>query len=91
MARPRAQDYDARRMAIREAAAALFAEHGFDGCSMSDLAQRCATTKSGLYHYYRSKEEVLHDILAEHIGKVLAIVRAAAAEAAGQDPRQRLS
>jgi TetR/AcrR family transcriptional regulator len=90
MARPRAVDYDAKRNAIREAAAALFAEHGFDGCSMSDLAQRCVTTKSGLYHYYRSKEEVLHDILDEHIGKVLAIVRAAVAEAAGQDPRQRL-
>lgn len=90
MARPRAQDYDARRMAIREAAAALFAEHGFDGCSMSDLAQRCVTTKSGLYHYYVSKEEVLRDILAEHIGKVLAIVRAAVAEAAGLDARQRL-
>ncbi len=47
MARPRAQDYDAKRGAIREAAAALFAEHGFDGSSMSDLAERCATTKSG--------------------------------------------
>jgi TetR/AcrR family transcriptional regulator len=90
MARPRAVDYNAKRNAIREAAAALFAEHGFDGCSMSDLAQRCVTTKSSLYHYYGSKEEVLHDILALHIGNVLAIVRAAVAEAAGQGPAQRL-
>jgi TetR/AcrR family transcriptional regulator len=57
---------------------------------MSDLALRCATTKSGLYHYYESKEEVLHDILAVHIGKVLGIVRAAVAEAAGSAPDQRL-
>ena len=90
MARQRAVDYDAKRAAIRDAAAALFAEHGFDGSSMSDLAERCVTTKSSLYHYYDSKEEVLHDILAEHIGKVLAIVRAAVAEGAGGDPARRL-
>ena len=29
MARPRAQDYETKRRAIREAAAALFAAHGF--------------------------------------------------------------
>ena len=90
MARPRAPDYDAKRAAIREAAAALFAEHGFDRSSMSDLAERCGTTKSGLYHYYESKEAVLHDILAVHIGKVLGVVRAAAQEAADGDPVHRL-
>ena len=57
---------------------------------MSDLAARCATTKSALYHYYQSKDEVLHDILAEHIGKVLGVVRAAVAEAAVGDPAGRL-
>jgi TetR/AcrR family transcriptional regulator len=88
MARPRAADHDAKRAAIRDAAAALFAEHGFDGSSMSDLAQRCGTTKAGLYHYYASKEEVLHDILAVHIGKVLGVVRGAAAEPGS--PRERL-
>jgi TetR/AcrR family transcriptional regulator len=80
MARPRAADYEAKRAAIREAAAALFAEHGFDGASMSDLALRCRTTKSGLYHYYASKEEVLYDILAVHLGELLGVVREAAAE-----------
>lgn len=90
MARPRAQDYEAKRAAIRDAAAALFAEHGFDGSSMSDLAERCATTKSGLYHYYASKEEVLFDILSEHIGKVRRIVREAAAEGRGLPPAERL-
>jgi TetR/AcrR family transcriptional regulator len=90
MARPRAADYDAKRTAIRQTAAALFAERGFDGSSMSDLAERCGTTKSGLYHYYASKEEVLFDILSEHIGKVLHIVQEAAAEGAGRPPAERL-
>jgi TetR/AcrR family transcriptional regulator len=90
MARPRAQDYEAKRAAIRAAAAALFAEHGFDGSSMSDLALRCATTKSGLYHYYASKEEVLFDILLEHIGTVFQIVREAAARGSTAPPAERL-
>jgi TetR/AcrR family transcriptional regulator len=90
MARPRAADYDAKRAAIREAAAALFAEHGFDGSSMSDLAARCGTTKSGLYHYYEGKEDVLYDVLAVHIGKVLEVVRAAASEPGGARERLEL-
>ena len=90
MARPRAQDYDTKRSAIRDAAAALFAERGFDGSSMSDLAERCATTKSGLYHYYASKEEVLYDILTEHLGGLVRIVRDAAAEGAALPAPERL-
>ena len=90
MARPRAQDYESKRTAIREAAAELFAAHGFDGASMADLAERCATTKSGLYHYYASKEEVLHDILGQHLGKVLRIVREAAEEGRSLPPVERL-
>ena len=90
MARPRAQDYDAKRGAIRAAAAALFAERGFDGSSMSDLAERCATTKSALYHYYAGKEDVLDDILSGHIGELLEIVRGAATEAQDRPPIERL-
>jgi TetR/AcrR family transcriptional regulator len=90
MARPRAQDYEAKRTAIREAAAALFAEHGFDGASMSDLAERCATTKSGLYHYYASKEEVLNDILTEHLGKVVRVLREAVTTGSALTAAQRL-
>ena len=90
MARPRARDYETKRRAIREAAAALFAAHGFDGSSMSDLALRCATTKSGLYHYYASKEEILFDILDEHLGTVRRIVLEAAAEGQGRPPAERL-
>ena len=89
MARQRAANYDAKRMAIRDAAAALFAEHGFDVSSMSDLALRCATTKSSLYHYYKSKEEI-NDILDEHIDRGLRIVREAAAEGEMADPALRL-
>ena len=39
-----------------EAASALFAERGFDGCSMDDIAQASGITKPMLYAYFDSKE-----------------------------------
>ena len=39
-----------------EAASALFAERGFDGCSMEDIAKASGITKPMLYAYFDSKE-----------------------------------
>jgi AcrR family transcriptional regulator len=67
MARTQAADYDERRLAIVETAARLFARDGFLGASMSDLAMACQLSKSALYHYYPSKEEILFDVMHSHI------------------------
>lgn len=55
------------RARLREAAFALFAEKGYDGASMSQLAERVGIAKPSLYNYYRSKEELLLDLLEEGI------------------------
>ena len=39
-----------------EAASALFAQHGFGGCSMDDIAKASGITKPMLYAYFDSKE-----------------------------------
>lgn len=67
MARTQAADYDERREAIVEAAAALYARHGFRGASVADLAQRCKVSKSLIYHYYASKEDILFDVMISHV------------------------
>jgi AcrR family transcriptional regulator len=46
MARTQAADYGQRREAIVEAAAGLYAQHGFLGASLADLAASCNTSKS---------------------------------------------
>ncbi len=48
---------------IRDAALELFGEKGYDGASMSDLAERVGIAKPSLYNYYRSKEELLLDLV----------------------------
>lgn len=48
---------------LRQAAVELFAERGYQGCSMSDLAERVGIAKASLYNYYPSKEELLLDLV----------------------------
>ncbi len=71
MARPQAPDYEQRREAIVKKAAELFAKSGFRGASVSDLATVCETSKSLIYHYYSSKEDVLYAVMASHIDQLL--------------------
>jgi len=90
MGRPRAPDYDAKRAMIRDTAAKLFAEHGFDGSSIADLALRCGMTKPALYHYFPSKEALLYEILDVHIGTLRRMVLEADLEARDWEPNRRL-
>jgi len=88
MARTQAADYDERKLAIVEAAAALFASRGFNGASVADIAERCKTSKSLIYHYYESKEDILYDVMISH---VRALEAAANDAMAGKDgPEQKL-
>ncbi|MBL4870743.1 MAG: TetR/AcrR family transcriptional regulator [Robiginitomaculum sp.] len=66
MARPQAQDYDHKRQLILNEATRLFAQNGFHATSVTDIADACATSKSRLYHYFTSKEQVLYEILRGH-------------------------
>jgi len=70
MARTQSADYDQRREAIVERAAHLFATSGFRGASVSDLAIACETSKSLLYHYFPSKEDVLYEVMSSHIDQL---------------------
>jgi AcrR family transcriptional regulator len=71
MARTQAADYEKRREKIVEKAAALYAERGFLGASISDLAKACKTSKSLVYHYYPSKEDILFDVMHTHVRALL--------------------
>lgn len=88
MARPRAADHDTKRRAILDRATALFAERGYQGTSMIDIAEACGSSKALLYHYYRNKEQLLYDILLAHFVRIEEIV--AEADVAGLAPLARL-
>jgi len=71
MARTQSADYAIRREAIVDRAAELFAERGFLGASIADLADALKTSKSLIYHYYDSKEDILFDVMHSHVKALL--------------------
>ena len=72
MARTQAADYEQRREAILDRAAELYAKKGFAGASLSDLATACNFSKSLIYHYYSSKDDILYDVMKSHVEALLA-------------------
>jgi AcrR family transcriptional regulator len=71
-------------------AAALYARHGFLGASIADLAEACGVSKSLLYHYFGSKEDILFEIMADHVEQLRLVARTVLAQAPA-DPAARLS
>lgn len=67
---------------IRAAAAALFAEKGYEGTSLQDVATAVGVTKAGLYHYFPTKQ-ALYDAI---VMGALDDLNAVAAEAIGAQP-----
>lgn len=74
MPRVRSDDYDAKSQSIMDSAAALFAKVGYPNAKMQDIAQACGATKSMLYHYFPTKDDLLSAMLTEHLEKVIASV-----------------
>jgi AcrR family transcriptional regulator len=81
MARTRANDYDRKRQGILSRSAALFAEHGYTGTSITMIAEACGVSKALMYHYYSSKDAVLFDLLQDHLQNLVAVVESAARSA----------
>lgn len=48
-----------RKVEILDAALKLFVKKGFNRTSIQDIADAAGITKGGLYHYLKSKEEIL--------------------------------
>ena len=47
------------RQRILDSALALFSEHGYDGTTLQQIADRLGVTKAALYYYFRSKDDLL--------------------------------
>ena len=65
---------DERAPEILEAALACFAEKGFAGTRMDDIAARAGITKGTIYLYFESKEAVFKALSRQSIGERIAAV-----------------
>lgn len=70
-----------RKEEIVVEATRLFAERGYEGASMGDLADRVGLRKASLFHHFASKDALYQAVLGELLENVrAAIMKAAMAE-----------
>jgi TetR/AcrR family fatty acid metabolism transcriptional regulator len=79
---------DKRRL-ILNAAVRVFARKGYHTCRVGDIAEEAGVAHGLLYHYFRSKEEVLETIFRETWRDVLDAVRSV--EETDESARERLA
>src|SRR5579862_4377607 len=59
------------RQRIVAAAAPLFNQHGFAGCSMQDVMEATGLEKGGLYRHFGSKEELAAEAFAYALSRAM--------------------
>ena len=61
-----------KRTFILDSARDAFAEHGYEGASMSAITQAAGVSKSTVYHHYRSKAELFGAFVERECARMLA-------------------
>jgi len=56
---------EALRRTVLEAAAKLFAQRGFGGTNLQDIADSLGISRPALYYYFKSKEDILASLVEE--------------------------
>ncbi|MEU7811776.1 TetR/AcrR family transcriptional regulator [Pseudonocardia sp. NPDC049154] len=75
---------------VLDAALDVFVRYGYHGTTVRAIATKAGLSVPGLYHHYRSKQEILATLLRTSNEDVMARSRAALADA-GDDPRERFT
>jgi AcrR family transcriptional regulator len=71
---------------ILDAAEAVFAERGFAGTALRDVAERVGVRAPSLYNHFASKESLYAAVLERALGPLLELLRDAAAGRGAGDP-----
>lgn len=59
-----------RRTEIREVACDLFAERGVDATTVREIGERAGVLSGSLYHYFRSKDAIVTEILDSYMSDI---------------------
>jgi TetR/AcrR family fatty acid metabolism transcriptional regulator len=77
-----------KRRQILDAAVRVFARQGFHSTRVSDIADEAGVAYGLVYHYFKSKDEVLNELFSERWSLLLAAIEET--EGNGASPRERL-
>ena len=77
-----------KRRQILDAAIRVFARQGFHSTRVSDIADEAGVAYGLVYHYFRSKDEVLNELFSERWSLLLAAIEET--DRSGDTPRAKL-
>src|SRR3954463_5676509 len=63
-----------KRRQILDAAIKVFARQGFNACRVSDIADEAGVAYGLVYHYFKSKDQVLNELFAERWSLLLTAI-----------------
>lgn len=62
------------RARIQQVALELFAEQGYEGTSLREIAERLDVTKAALYYHFKSKEDIVHSFTEDYFGQLDTVI-----------------
>jgi len=62
------------RARIQQVAVELFTEHGYEGTSLREIAERLDVTKAALYYHFRSKEDIVASLVEDYYAQIDALI-----------------
>jgi AcrR family transcriptional regulator len=62
------------RARIQQVAVELFTEHGYEGTSLREIAERLNVTKAALYYHFKSKEDIVRSLVEDYYGQMDALI-----------------
>jgi AcrR family transcriptional regulator len=75
---------------ILDAAESLFAERGFAGTAVRDIAARCGLNPASLYNHFESKQALYEAVLARGLAPLIEVLRRSAESEPGPLPADRM-
>jgi AcrR family transcriptional regulator len=78
------------REQIRTVALEMFADRGYDGTSLREIAEQLGVTKAAVYYHFKTKEDILVSLLEDFLSQVDELLDWAQEQPAGTATRRAL-
>lgn len=84
----RAEQAQRTRSAVLDTARQLFADRGFAGTSLQDIADAMDVRKANVYYYFKTKAAILEALLDERVSTLESLLESAEAETSSEVRRE---
>jgi AcrR family transcriptional regulator len=89
-ARPDARSRTDTHARIQQIAVELFTEHGYEGTSLREIAERLGVTKAALYYHFKSKEDIILSLVEDYQAQMDALITWAGSHPANAETRREI-